>query len=216
VPTRTASPKAKPIKSKSGYDVHPSLTMVQNVIANMKEKTGRTLEEWVKFVNASGPKKEEDRRDWLKKVHGLGTNYSWWIAERSVGKGEEDTDPKAYLKTAEQWVDAMYSGAKEGLRPIYEELLKTARKLGKDIRVCPCKTMVPIYRENVIAEIKPSTRTRVDFGLALKNTKAKGRLIDTGGFAKKDRITHRVAITSVGEIDDEVKHWLKLAYDMNA
>jgi hypothetical protein len=36
-------------------------------------------------------------------------------------------------------------------------------------------------------------RTRIDFGLALKDTPATGRLIDTGGFAKKDRITHRFA-----------------------
>jgi hypothetical protein len=43
--------------------------------------------------------------------------------------------------------------------------------------------------------------------------KAKGRLIDTGGFAKKDRITHRIEITSPKDIDDEVKHWLKVAYE---
>jgi hypothetical protein len=40
-------------------------------------------------------------------------------------------------------------------------------------------------------------------------------LIDTGGFAKKDRITHRFEIMSVDNIDDEVKHWLKIAYDMD-
>jgi len=39
------------------------------------------------------------------------------------------------------------------------------------------------------------------------------RLIDTGGFAKKDRITHRFEITSLKDIDDEVKRWLKVAYD---
>ena len=32
------------------FDVHPSLAMVQNVIAAMKQKTGRSLEEWVKLV----------------------------------------------------------------------------------------------------------------------------------------------------------------------
>lgn len=34
-----------------------------------------------------------------------------------------------------------------------------------------------------------------------------------GGFAKKDRITHRIPLESVSDIDDEVKHWLKVAYD---
>jgi hypothetical protein len=41
-------------------------------------------------------------------------------------------------------------------------------------------------------------------------------LIDTGGYPKKDRITHRIPITSPGEIDAEVKRRLKLAYDADA
>jgi hypothetical protein len=40
-------------------------------------------------------------------------------------------------------------------------------------------------------------------------------LIDTGGLAKKDRITHRVEIASVDDIDNEVKKWLKKAYEMD-
>lgn len=41
----------------------------------------------------------------------------------------------------------------------------------------------------MFAQIKPTTQTRIDLGFALKDMKATGRLIDTGGFAKKDRIT---------------------------
>ncbi len=46
--------------------------------------------------------------------------------------------------------------------------------------------------------------------------KPKGRLIDTGGFAKRDRITHRIPITCLADIDDEVKRWLKVAYERDA
>jgi hypothetical protein len=75
---------------------------------------------------------------------------------------------------------------------------------------------VPLYRNHVFAQIKPTTNTRIDMGFALKNTKVKGRLIDTGGFAKKDRITHRIPIESLADIDAEVKRWLQMAYDMDA
>jgi hypothetical protein len=75
---------------------------------------------------------------------------------------------------------------------------------------------VAIYRNHVIAQIKPSARTRIDFGLALKDTPAKGRLIDTGGLAKKDRITHRVEITSLDDVDAFVEKWLRRAYEMDA
>ena len=33
--------------SKSSYDVHPGVAMVQKWIAELKDKTGRSLEEWI-------------------------------------------------------------------------------------------------------------------------------------------------------------------------
>jgi hypothetical protein len=110
----------------------------------------------------------------------------------------------------------MISGPKAELEPIFEVLLDLGRKLGKDVRVSPCQTFVPLYRKHVFAQIKPTTRTRIDLGLALKDMKTPKRLIDTGGYANKDRITRRIEITSLGEIDGEVKRWLKTAYDMDA
>lgn len=36
-----------------------------------------------------------------------------------------------------------------------------------------------------------------------------------GGFEKKDRITHRIEVQSLADIDEEVKRWLKAAYDLD-
>lgn len=200
-------------KSKSIYSVHPSLAIVTKWIGELKQKTGRSLDEWMKLIKTDGPKDEKARREWLKKEHGLGTNSAWWLAERAEGKGTEGDDPQAYLKAAEGYVETMFAGPKAELRSIYDELLKLGLATGKEAKACPCQTIVPLYRNHVFAQIKPTTRTRIDFGFALGNTKAKGRLIDTGGYAKKDRITHRIEITSLKDIDDEVKRWLKVAYD---
>ena len=76
-------------RAPSSYDVHPSLGMYQNSLAALKKKTGRTLQEWIKLVATEGPATEKERRAWLKTQHGLGMNYSWWIAEQSVGKGDD-------------------------------------------------------------------------------------------------------------------------------
>jgi len=107
---------ARADKKKYGYDVHPSLAMMRSTIAGMKQRTGRTLEEWVELVTKKGPATEKERRAWLKAKHGLGMNYSWWIAEQSVGKSD-DSDPDTYLRNAEQYVETMFSGSKAGLRP---------------------------------------------------------------------------------------------------
>jgi hypothetical protein len=203
-------------RKKSIYGIHPGVVMTQKWIAELKQKTGRSLEEWLSLIRKSGPKDEKARRDWLKQKHGLGTNSAWWLAERTEGNGAEAGDPDAYLMAAEGYVEKMFSGPKAHLRPIYDALLKLGLKLGKDVKACPCQTIVPLYRNHVFAQIKPTSQTRIDLGFALGDMKAEGRLIDTAGFAKKDRITHRIPLTSVKDIDNEVKHWLKVAYDRDA
>jgi len=77
---------------------------------------------------------------------------------------------------------------------------------------------VPPYREHVFAQIKPTTNSRIDLGLALTHYKGKlpKRIIDTGGLAKKDRITHRIELKSTDQIVSEVKKWLKTACDLDA
>jgi Domain of unknown function (DUF5655) len=87
--------------------------------------------------------------------------------------------------------------------------------LGSDIRVSPCRTILPIYRNHVIAQIKPTTRIRLDLGLALEDTNTPKRLIDTGGFAKKDRITRRIEINKLTDFDKEAQQWLRIAYKMD-
>jgi hypothetical protein len=209
--------KAKTAREAGLYDVHPGVAMVQKWVAELKKKTGRSLEEWIAFVKKDGPKGEQSRRQWLKTKHKLGTNSAWWIAERADGKGGEEDSPEAYLKTAVAYVEQQYAGPKQDLRPIYDELLKVGKSLGGDVKVCPCKTMVPLYRQHVFAQIKPTTNTRIDLGFALTHYKEKlpKRLIDTGGREKKDRITHRIPVSAVKEIDGEVMKWLKTAYELD-
>jgi hypothetical protein len=210
-------PKASLAKSESLYGVHPSVAMVQKWLAELKEETGRSMEEWLALVKKEGPKDERSRREWLKAMHKLGTNKASWISERAEGKGWEDT-PEAYLKAVAGYVEEQYAGPKEKLRPIFEELLTLGKSIGSDVKACPCRTIVPLYREHVFAQIKPTTNSRIDLGFALTQYKGKlpKRLIDTGGLAKKDRITHRMEITAAEQIDGEVKKWLKTAYDLDA
>ena len=114
-------------------------------------------------------------------------------------------------------MEEQYAGTKEKLRPIYDELLRLEKSTGDEVKACPCKTMVPLYREHGFAQIKPMTNTRIDLGFALARYKEKlpKRVIDTGGLAKKDRITHRMGLKSVAESDAEVKKWLMTAYELD-
>ena len=193
---------------KSPYSVHPAVAYTNTILANLPAKTGKSLDEWFRLVAKAKLDTTKERVAWLKKQHGLGDTTAHLIAERAGGE-EEPNDPEAL-------VAAMFAGPKSGLYPLYERLLLLGLDQGEDVRACPCKTIVPLYRRHVFAEIKPTTRSRIDLGFALRDIPAKGRLLDTGGFAKKDRVTHRISITTLEEIDDEVRGWLRKAYDLDS
>ena len=203
---------------RSRYSVHPGVAMVQKWVAELKGKTGRSVEEWVDLVRREGPADNKARREWLKREHGLGTNSAWWLADRADGKGGEDSDPAEYLRAAEGYVESMFAGPKAALRPVYERLLDAGLAVAADVKACPGKTIVPLYRDHVFAQIKPTTRTRIDLGLALARETARlpKRLVPTGGREKGDRITHRIEVARLEDVDAELRRWLKRAYDLDA
>jgi hypothetical protein len=147
------------MKAKSVYSTHPLFKMEAAYADSLLKRTGKSLDEWAELVERDGPATEKERREWLKATHGLTTNYCWWVAERAEGRGgAEQYDPDAY-------VEAMFAN-KPALRPLYDRLLKLGLALGKDVKACPCQTIVPLYREHVFAQLKPTTKTRLDLGLS--------------------------------------------------
>lgn len=199
-------------KGKVTYQLHPGLAMMDAIVKNLKAKTGKTLEEWTALLKKQGPAAVPEQRAWLKERHGLGGSTIGVIVDHARG-ADEELNSEAYLKNAPIYVDQLFSGARAHLRAICDQLLALATSFGDDVKVSPCKTFVPLYRNHVFGQIKPTTQTRVDLGLALGDTKTSKRLIDTGGLAKKDRITRRIELTSVSDIDADVTKWLKAAYD---
>jgi Domain of unknown function (DUF5655)/Domain of unknown function (DUF4287) len=200
---------------KSIYSPHPSMAITIKWVKDLPEKTGRSLDEWKAFINKKGPATEKERVAWLKNDLKLGTNTAHWLAVHSLGGGAEDLDPKEYLKKADEWVAEM-CGKKPMLEPLYWDVIALVQTLGKDVKICPCKTMVAFYRNNVFAKVTFSTKTRLDLGLCLRGVPFTNRLTDTGGTAKKDRITHNIAILSKDDVDAEAADWLLKAYEMDA
>jgi len=193
-----------PNMAASKYATHPGFAHLNAILSNLEKNTGRKLEQWCALLKKSSAKTTKDRVAWLKREQALGMSTAGAIVAHYEGELIEYT-PDAF-------VEAMFAGPKAALRPIYERLLEIAKALSPDVTATPCRTFVPLRRKYAFAQIKPSTKTRIDLGLALGNTTPKGRLTSTGGYAKGDRITHQIAITSLDDIDDEVKRWLRAAW----
>ncbi len=96
------------------------------------------------------------------------------------------------------------------LFPLYETLLAVVKKFWKDVTISPKKGSVSIIRKKQFALIKPATKSRIDLGLKLKDKPTNDRLEHSGPFGTM--CTHRVKLSDIKQIDQELKKWLKEAY----
>lgn len=169
------------------------------MIANMPEKTGKSLDEWKKILGSENFEKHSEGVNFLKREHGVTHGFANTIVKLS----------KDEKHTPDDLIANQYKG-KEDLIPIYEKLLVLVREFGDDVVITPKKTSVSIIRKKQFALIKPATKTRIDLGLKLKGKPVNSRLENSGPFGTM--CTHRVRLSAVEEIDVELKSWLEEAY----
>jgi predicted transport protein len=182
--------------------------MMDAVSATMMERTGRTLDDWVAAVRDApvDPLDQRAVRGWLKEQHGIKQNSQWAIAfEVARQAGWVQPTPAQYA--AEQW-----SGAKAPLLPIFEAVRDAALSLGDDVTMEGRSTYVPFVRGRQFAAVAAATRTRVDLGLRLPQAPTSLRLQPASA---PGQCTHKLSLTSVDEVDDEVRDLLRAAYEQN-
>lgn len=168
------------------------------MLANIPEKTGKKLDEWLAIIKQSGLQKHGEIMKLLKQEHGVTHGFANLIVSKSKETGDEgDVD----------LVAAQYSGAKEALKPLYDTIVAYAEGLGQDVEIAPKKASVSLRRKKQFALVTPATKTRIDLGLALKGDEPAGRLETYNAMC-----SHRVRLESEADFDDEVKAWMKEAY----
>lgn len=177
--------------------------MVNAMIANLPEKTGKSLDDWFAVVAASGLGKHGEIVAHLKSEHGMTHGYANLVSQ--LYRQREDGPPPAETDL----VDAQYQG-KEGLRPLYDALVARVSAFGDDVDVSPRKTYVTLRRGKQFGILKPSTKTRMDVGIQLKGDPAAGRLEEGKRFG--GMVSHQVAVSALDDIDDELVGWLEEAY----
>ena len=178
--------------------------MAATMIANMPEKTGKSLEQWLAITRKAGLEKHGQIVKLLKSEHGMTHGFANLVAHKTLASdaGSEPGGDDALL-------DGMFAGPKAALRPLYEAVVKAAGK-GTELRVC--KTYVALRgAKKQFALVKPATKTRLDIGLNLKGVEPAGRLGPAGSLGAM--VTHKVSCTAKSDIDAELKAWLKQAKD---
>ena len=174
------------------------------MVANLKAKTGRSLEEWAEIVNSAKLAKHGEMMQLLKGQYGVSHGYANQIAlnliKRAAPSDDSGGDP----------IEAMYAGPKSSLKPIHEAVMAKIQAFGPDVDLAPKKGYVSVRRNKQFAIVQPSTATRLDIGINLKGVPPTDRLEASGSF--NAMLSHRVRITDLSQVDDELAGWLQKAY----
>lgn len=101
--------------------------------------------------------------------------------------------------------------AEASASPILDRLLRLVEGACKDATVHPRARYLLLCRQQTFGAIRETSRGVV-LGLYLPGTLVGDRLMDGAGF-RLNRVSHQVVLRSVEDVDDELRVWLRRAYD---
>lgn len=169
------------------------------MVAALKEKTGKSLDEWKVVVAEAGWQTHGQIVGGIKTEYGVSHGYANQIA-LNVRAADQPA--------SEDPISGMFAKRPEA-KAVYDVLLPQIQGFGADVDVAPKKGYVSVRRKKQFAVLQPAAG-RLDVGIQLKGMEPSGRLEASGSF--NTMLTHRVRVAGIGEINDELMSWLRLAY----
>ena len=182
--------------------------MLQTMLSNLKEKTGKVLNEWHQVLKEHSPAKHGDAMKVLKGDHGVSHGYANLISQ-TFFKPE-----LLEAKTADADQDAELVKGREDIAELFLAAKRLFSEIEGEVEFAYKKTYISLRTlKKQFALLQPSTKTRVDIGLNLKGIEPKGMVEEAGSW--NSMVTHRIKLISIEQVNDELKDWLQKAYDAN-
>lgn len=98
---------------------------LESQLANIEGRTGKTLDELLRILEESELEKHGELRDLLKSDLGMGHGDANTLVHVYRQRGEDAPT------TLEGQLDRIYSGAREDLRPIHNEIMRRVEAFGE-------------------------------------------------------------------------------------
>jgi hypothetical protein len=181
--------------------------MYAQVQAQLERQTGETLAQWSsKIKGEAAPKDEPQLRAWLSE-RGVTGYPAMLLVFETFGY------PEYLQKEADTLIDEQYADRPQ-IRPIFDRVLEALPTIGA-VEIQARKTYVALLSpKRTFASIQPTTKTRVDIGLRLDGVAPEGRL-EIAKSIGQSSMTHKIALSTPGDVDDDAMGWLRLAYEAN-
>lgn len=176
-----------------------TLTMIENLHKN----TGKTLEQWIDIVKKQNFAKHGEIIKFLKEQHEFTHGFANLVAHKA-----NETDAGS-ANNQNDLITKQYIG-KEHLKPLYDKLISEIQNFGNDIEIAPKNSYVSLRRKKQFAIFNPATKTRFEVGINLKGQEPKGKL---EAEKPNSMCSHKINLSDLNDIDNEVIEWIKNAYD---
>jgi hypothetical protein len=197
-PQRSAPGLAAPAPPQSWQDV------TEWSASLLLARTGDDVAAWNRRVAETRIADEPSLRAWLAGQGVTGYAQALLVWER-FGY------PDFLTADADELITGQYAD-RPALRPVLDAVLAVLPALGP-VTVQARKTCVSLVSpRRTFAAVQATTKTRVDLGLRLDDTKPGGRLVAAKNL-NVGSMNVRIALTGPGEVDEEVLGWLRRAYD---
>jgi hypothetical protein len=183
---------------------------LQTQLANIEQRTGKSLAELAAVLKASGLSKHGELRDYLKRELAMGHGDANTLVHHVLGAQAGASGATGATGTdAGDVLGAIYVGPKAALRPVHEKLMRAIETFG-EFEIAPKKGYVSLRRKKQFAMLGPATNTRVELGLNMKGVPATDRLIEVppGGMCN-----YKVRLAAESDVDADVIGWVRHAYD---
>lgn len=174
------------------------------MLDNLVKNTGKTLDQWIDIVKKQNFEKHGEILKFLKEEHSFTHGFANMVAMKSRGTDAGSVENK------DQLIEKQYKG-KEHLKPLYDRLLSEVLKFGTDVEVAPKNAYVSLKRKKQFAILQPATKTRFEIGINLKGHEPQGKL--EAIISSNAMCSHKINLTDIKDIDNEVIEWIKTAYD---
>ena len=177
--------------------------MSAKMIENLKINTGKNLEQWITIVKAENFSKHGEIIKFLKQKHSFTHGFANLVALKTR-KSDADS-----FKNKDDLVNLQYKG-KEHFKPLYDKLVTEISQFGNNIEIAPKKAYVSLRSKKQFAILNPATKSRFEIGLIMKNQKGEGLLEEIK--TSNSMCSHKINLTSIEDINNEVMNWIKIAY----
>jgi predicted transport protein len=177
----------------------------QEFVQTAKEKTGKTVEQWLPVIKASQLSKQMEIINWLKSEHRFNHLQATLLAGLYLNNGKPVYQDENNL-LENQFVKC------EAMRPLFESVSSKILTLFPDTKLIPKKTYLSYTatKEFAAINIKPN---EIRLGMDLGDTPFTETLQKSKLSGPMPRISHMVIITDISQLDKKQIDYLQSSYN---